>query len=274
MQYRYGTTSNQFGFRSNQPLSNDVIARYAPSVLATDAHGSRGEKYSFIPTIQVLEGLRNEGFQPFEVRQTKTRKEDRREFTKHMVRLRHPDAIGDNAEVPEIVLINSHDGTSSYQLLAGFFRMVCSNGLISGNVVNDVRIRHSGDVVGNVIEGSYRVLENIAAIEERIDTYKSIQLDAHQQRAFATAAAQLRWGEKVPLELVEDIIMPRRLEDNVPSLWSTFNRAQENLIKGGIRTRTATGRRSRSHSVGSVNEDVRLNKALWALADELAKAVQ
>ena len=33
--YRFSTSSNQAGFRSNAPLSNDQIARYAPSVLAT-----------------------------------------------------------------------------------------------------------------------------------------------------------------------------------------------------------------------------------------------
>lgn len=41
--YRYGRSSNQTAFRSNSPLSDDQIARYAPSVLATEAHESRGE---------------------------------------------------------------------------------------------------------------------------------------------------------------------------------------------------------------------------------------
>ena len=51
--YRYSTSSNQASFRSDSPLSNETIARYAPSVLATEAHESRGERYSFIPTISV-----------------------------------------------------------------------------------------------------------------------------------------------------------------------------------------------------------------------------
>ena len=80
--YRYTRSSHQTGFRSDRPLDNDVIARYAPSVLATEAHASRGDRYAFIPTVQVLEGLRDNGFFPVEVRQTKTRDEGRREFTK------------------------------------------------------------------------------------------------------------------------------------------------------------------------------------------------
>ena len=66
--YQYGRSSNQASFRSNSPLSNDTIARYAPSVLATEAHESRGDRYAFIPTINVIDGLRANGFQPFEVR--------------------------------------------------------------------------------------------------------------------------------------------------------------------------------------------------------------
>ena len=32
--------------------------------------------------------------------------------------------------VPEVVFLNSHDGTSAYQLRMGIFRVVCTNGLI------------------------------------------------------------------------------------------------------------------------------------------------
>ena len=39
--YRYASSSKQFTFRSDSPLSNDQIARHAPSVLATEAHESR-----------------------------------------------------------------------------------------------------------------------------------------------------------------------------------------------------------------------------------------
>ncbi len=269
--YRYGTSSNQSAFRSNEPLTDEQIARYAPSVLATEAHESRGERYAFIPTIEVLNGLRAEGFQPFEVRQTRCRDAGKREHTKHLVRLRHPDAISTQGETPEIVLLNSHDGTSSYQLLAGFFRFVCSNGLIAGDVCNDIRVRHSGNVVGDVIEGSFRVLDNVKQISDRIETYRAITLDDNEQLAFAEAAQQLRWGDSAPLHEAGQVIRPRRFEDRQNNLWSVFNRAQENLIKGGLSGRSASGRRTRTREVGGVTENVKLNRALWTLADHLAK---
>lgn len=272
--YKYSTSSNQSTFRSNHPISNDIIAQYAPSILATEAHHTRGERYTFIPTIEVIEGLRANGFSPYEVRQTRVRNADRREHTKHMVRLRHPDAIGNQLEVPELILLNSHDGTSSYQLLAGFFRFVCSNGLIAGDVCNDVRIRHTGNVVDDVIEGSYQVIENIEALTDRIDLYKSIQLTNEEQYLLADAAATARWGENHGITNIRQINGLNRWEDQGDSLWLTFNRIQENMVKGGVRGYSKTGRRTRTREVGGVSENVKLNRALWTLADEFAKLKQ
>lgn len=269
--YKFNTSSNQSMFRANQPLTNEQIAFYAPSVLAESAHESRGERYTFIPTIKVIDGLRGEGFQPYEVRQTRCRDLSKREFTKHMVRMRHVDHIGTNDEVTELVLLNSHDGTSSYQLLSGIFRFVCSNGLIAGDVFNDVRVRHSGNVVNDVIEGSFRVLENAGEIADRLDQYKAITLSDQEQRVFASAALQLRWdAEEAPVQ-AERLLRANRYADNKADLWTTFNRVQENIIKGGVAGRSTTGRRMTTRAVGGVNENVKLNRALWSLADGMAQ---
>ena len=138
--------------RADQPLSDDQIRSVAPSIFAEDKHASRSERYAYIPTGAVLAELRKEGFQPFMVCQTRVRDEGKREHTKHMVRLRHAEQIN-GEEANEIILLNSHDGTSSYQMLAGMFRFVCKNGLVCGDTVADLRIPHKGDVVGHVIEG-------------------------------------------------------------------------------------------------------------------------
>ena len=269
--YRYGTSSNQSSFRSTAPLSNDEIARYAPSVLADAAHESRGERYTFIPTISVIDGLRLEGFQPYEVRQTRVRDQSKRDYTKHLVRLRHETSITSNDEVPEIILINSHDGTSSYQLLSGIFRFVCSNGLIAGDICNDIRVRHSGNVVDDVIEGATRILDDADQVIDRIGTYKAITLSDAEQRVFANAALSLRWDEgQAPVE-AERLLRPRRHADNKADLWTAFNRVQENIIKGGVAGRSTTGRRLSTRAIGGVTENVKLNRALWTLADGMAE---
>lgn len=47
---------------ADSPLSDDQIRRVAPSIFADGKHESRSERYTYIPTIEVLRGLRNEGF--------------------------------------------------------------------------------------------------------------------------------------------------------------------------------------------------------------------
>ena len=63
------------------------------------------------------------------------------------------------------------------------------------------------------------------------------------------------------------ILMPRRFEDRRPDLWSVFNRTQENLTKGGLSGRAANGRRQQTRPVQGIDTDIRLNRALWLLAD-------
>jgi len=269
--YRYSSSrAVAQSFRSQSPLSNDQIARYAPSVMASEAHESRGDRYAFIPTIDVIDGLRDNGFQPYEISQTKVRDQSKREFTKHMVRLRQAGASESGAEVPEIILLNSHDGSSSYQLLSGFFRFVCANGLIASDVQNDIRVRHSGNVVDDVIEGATRVLDNLELANNSIDSFKSTSLDFEEQLVFANSALQLRWGDNAPV-VAETLLRSRRFEDQRSDLWTTFNRVQENLLRGGLNGRTATNRRTTTRAVGGVNENVKLNRALWSLADGMAQ---
>ena len=114
---------NTFVVRSETPLAEDQMRQAAPSIFATGKHDSRSERYTYIPTIEVLRGLRKEGFEPFMVAQGKSRVEGKAEFTKHMVRMRHAGHVSTKPEANEIILINSHDGASSYQLLAGQFRL-------------------------------------------------------------------------------------------------------------------------------------------------------
>jgi hypothetical protein len=250
------------------PLSDDQIRRVAPSIFADAPHESRSERYSYIPTAAVLTELRKEGFQPFMVTQTRVRDEGKREHTKHMLRLRHASQIN-GAEANEIVLLNSHDGTSSYQMLAGMFRFVCSNGLVCGDTMADVRVPHKGDVTGHVIEGAFEVLDGFDRVKESRDLMRGITLDDGESEVFARAALALKYDDpNKPAPVTESqILMPRRFDDRRPDLWSVFNRTQENLTKGGLSWRSANGRRQHTRPVQGIDSDVRLNRALWLLAD-------
>ena len=79
---------NTHVLRSSIPLAEDQMRRAAPSVFAEGKRASRSERYTYIPTIDVLRGRRKDGFEPFVVAQSKSRIEGKAEFTKHMIRMR------------------------------------------------------------------------------------------------------------------------------------------------------------------------------------------
>lgn len=257
--------------RTATPMTDDQLYRAAPSIFAAEEHHSRSNQYQYIPTIDILNSLREEGFFPMAAQQSHTRDASRRAFTKHLIRLQRA-GQAQTGEASEILLINSHDGSSSYQMRAGLYRFVCCNGLVVGDTYGDFRVRHQGDDVrGEIIEGAYSVVEQFDKVLAHREAMRSIQVSADEQRAFANAALALKYDEpdKAPIRS-EQLLVPRRQEDRQDDLWTVFNRAQENLTQGGVRGRSASGRRTRTRPIKSIDTDVKLNRALWQLGEEMA----
>ena len=128
-------------------LTDDQIRRVAPSVFADAPHEFRSERFSVIPTSQIVTGLRKEGFNVVQVSQAKTRDASRTDFTKHMLRLRRstPNRIARLGTFSQVVLVNANDGSSSYILSAGLFRLICLNGMtVSEREAASVRVTHMG----------------------------------------------------------------------------------------------------------------------------------
>jgi len=254
--------------RRDRPLTREELARYVPSVFSEDKHESRSARYTCIPTITLLDNLQREGFQPFFACQTRVRDQSKREHTKHMLRLRRAGQIT-GKQVPEIILLNSHDGSSSYQMLPGLFRSVCQNGLICGQSFGEVRVPHRGNVVEKVIEGAYEVLGIFDRVEEKRDAMESLTLPVPARQAIANAALRYRFGEEHQPVTVSQLLTPRRYEDYSDDLWTVYQRIQENLIKGGLSGRNAKGRRSHTRAVKGIDGDVKLNRALWVMAENM-----
>ena len=266
--------------RNGEALENEELAAVVPSIFATHAHDSRSDRFAPIPTINVLNGLRNEGFDPFFAQQARTRIEGKEEFTKHMIRLRHRSLARADGEAFEIILVNANDGTSSYQMIPGFFRFVCANGLMVGDTFNEVKVRHSGDAISQVIEGAYTVLDEAPRITEQVDEFKGLRLSAPEQAAFAEAAHTLRFPKahdaEKPTEApitAEMLLRARRRDDLGENLWTTLNVVQENVIRGGQRGRVRGSdgriRRASTREVKGIDQNKTLNRALWTLAERM-----
>jgi hypothetical protein len=263
-----------------QVLSNDQLQRMVPSVFSEVPHDSVSARYTFIPTIGIIDALRNEGFMPVRAQQSASRLEDGKMFAKHMLRFRRIEDLENTkvvgTEIPELVMVNSHDRSSGFQLSAGLFRLICSNGMtVKSSNFGDISVRHTGDIRDNVIEGSYEIIQEMPAILAKVEQYKNVKLDPVHELAFADAALELRWptneqgNSAAPIRPTQ-LLNPRRSADNTNDLWTTFNRVQENFIKGGLRGTGTTGKRTTTRKIASVSEDLRLNKSLWLLTERMA----
>ncbi|MCD2175955.1 DUF932 domain-containing protein [Rhizobium sp. C4] len=270
-------------FDTGRAMTEDEMRRIAPSIFATVAHESRSERFQPIPTIEVLRGLTKEGFVPVGAKQSSSRIEGKADFTKHLIRLRRIDDgkvynVGDT--VCEILLKNANDGTSAYELMAGLFRIRCLNSLVTQTgKIEEIKVRHSGDVQAKVIEGTYTVLKGAEHALAAPQDWSSLRLNAEEKHSLAQSAHLLRFGDtegetKTPIR-PEQLLTERRTGDMASDLWTTWNVVQENAIKGGIRavTRDEFGRRRRmtSRAVTGIDQDIELNKALWLLGAEMAK---
>jgi hypothetical protein len=262
------TSSSSFTFAARTSLSLQDLAHSAPAVFADRAAGCTGPRYVFISTREIVTALIDAGFEPTLAVQTRSRAGNAG-YARHMLRfqpvvqcLSLDDVLG------EIVLINSHDGRSAYQLRAGLFRPVCTNGMLTA--IGDfglIHVSHRGNVVANVVEAAQRITREFGLVGEAVEQMRGTQLSGGQQLDFAREALALRFpGATEPPVQPAQLLERRRMADIGDDVWRTFNAVQEAVVQGGLSGRTAKGRAMRTRCIRAIRENVRLNTGLWNLA--------
>jgi Domain of unknown function (DUF932) len=248
-------------------LAPEVLRERVPAAFAPAAHERMSAAYTFLSTHQVLSALASAGFLPVEARQAARARSPL--HARHLIRLRRRfETIALRDAIPEILFLNSHDGTSAYQLRVGLYRVICTNGLVvSAGVFPTWRVTHRGDVVADVVRAALEISERFDLLAAAVDRMERTHLDRLQQLDFAAEAVALRFPKDLPGAVEPSrFLVPRRSEDVGNDLWRTFNVLQENLLRGGIPRRSASNRLSRTRRITAIREDVRLNSALWDLA--------
>lgn len=254
---------------SFKSLSMQQIGKMAPAIFADSASEKMSENYGFVRTADVIKEMMNEGWFPTTVHQASGRTEDRQRSNRHFVRFRHADnkPIYDDSYL-EIVLMNSHNGAAAYQLHAGVFRLVCSNGMVVCDSMFEARkYRHNKESLDDIIEGTYEVIKEAPLITDSVRSLAGKKLNKSQRIEFGRRALQVLPESASKIE-PEEIIVPRREEDAGNDLWRLFNVAQENIIRGGLQGVTADGRKVTRRGIGNPRQNVALNKALWQTADD------
>lgn len=292
MNKMYGASAR---FDINRGMSEDEIKQLAPSVFATTAHESRSDRFRPIATIEILRALRKEGFEVVGARQSPARAAGKENYTKHLLRMRRLGEqklyqVGDT--VAEMLLQNANDGSSKYLLDAGLFRIRCLNSLVACmSNIDAVSIRHSGkNVVDQVIEGTYSVIENARLALVAPQEWSDIKLDQDWQNALAEGALVARYDDyvdnidedtgkitwhKTPPIQPEQLLDRQRREDTNNDLWTAFNVVQENAMRGGLQgvavNANGVACKRKTRPINGIDQGNHINRALWAVAQYIAK---
>src|SRR5215471_20892423 len=121
------TTSN---FKA-EALTDEQLRLEAPSILAQAPMRGLSQRYAFVPTTEIIAGLRGKHWLPVHAEQQRARTAAKVGFQKHLLRFRLAEQMQTLDEWnAELVLTNSHDAGCAYVMRIGIFRRLCSNGLV------------------------------------------------------------------------------------------------------------------------------------------------
>jgi hypothetical protein len=266
-------------------INPDTIRESYPSLFATTHDGKRSDRYSFVSTAQIIENMYNAGMGITSIRAPKSRisdpehnkheisfasLDDSLNFTDPRIRvINHGNYHLDSAIVrPELRIINSSNGSCSFQVFAGLMAQICANGLVI--MIGDIgsfALKH----LNFNPEDAYKLVDQFQAripqLAQTCQTWGDIQLSDLQRSEFASQARNIRWEDKhFDPQL---LLNPRRAEDTNKDLWTTYNVVQENVLRGGFRpdAQVKSGRKARmAREIQHIGKSNEINEKLWTLA--------
>lgn len=248
------------------------------------------EQYKFFTTYELVELLGGMGWDLYKASQQKTQKVSLRnpETTRHMVRFRNGDVPTVGGLLPEILLINSHDTSTSLRFMLGIFRLICSNGLVvPESLFNSAMVRHHRVEFEDVKTMITDMAAHFPLVFSNIGRMQSVMLDKDTQHKLALEAAAVRYPEyidekglflydKLAADFdVKALLKPVRVEDNGDDLWMVFNRLQEKMLKGDFEKTLRTSKKAdidgvvrKARPISNIKANVEINQGMWTLAQQ------
>jgi len=251
----------------NQFLTETDLREKAPSIFATEPDKDVSEKYSFVPSDVMVEYFDNLGWYPVSAVQQGAKEETDLIHARHEIKFRNPSYGDIDGLAPELSWTNSHNRYCKAIMGVGFFRWICSNGLwmpIEGMKAEGLVKRHMGFTFEQFkAEVESRVISFDHWINE-VNGYQTIELSPVEKNVFAYKAKNMRWGENSTIE-ADQLLVPRRVEDEGNDLWSVFNVLQENVIKGGIKYNLDNDRSRTTQDLNEIYKTQKINRDLWTV---------
>jgi len=259
----------------NQALTLEQVRTLCPTAFTAEKSPSTtSARYTHIPTSVVIEDLMELGWNPTMAKQVKARKNVG--YQKHLITFTNPNIMikgegGDDVQ-PTILLTNSHDGKNAFNFRVGLIRFVCENGLVISDAdFNNVQIRHFGYSFEELQGKINDVISKLPNLVDKINIFKSTELNDDQVNEFAFKAAQLRFNDEISDTYIDinGLLTIERDADAGNNLWAVFNRVEEKLMNGNF---TYGTKKRKARSIKNFSQDLKINKDLWELANEYVLA--
>ena len=235
-----------------------------PAVNVVDPQHS--PRYKFIETKEIVECAQDLGFEVISAMAIKKKDPQKQAYAKHQILLANQSFAIPGEGYLSLWCRNAHDKTSQFQAMLGFFRTICSNALIAGAQFDSYRLTHSGKAqfdFESVLKGA---INQAPKVIDQVTRMKAIP--GHDiESEFASRAIEIFQAPgSTSVINPHSVTHSRRSADDVDSLWTLFNRTQENIIRGGISYRTKTGKICTTRGLSQLDRTAKVNRALWDLA--------
>lgn len=254
--------------------ANYIELTSAPVTTETHIEGL-SPRYSHIPTTEIVNTIREAGWEFSSGTARLGRTPERRAHAAHVLRFTNAALPEVNGNRIEAVLLNSHDGSTAFELSFGVFRLACANGLVIRTAsAGSIRLIHSRLNLQSVFEAAQTLVTTAPEVAQQIDAWSRLYLPAQASEAMAHRMARARWGDRF---VQGDLLQARRSADLGGDLWTLFNRTQEAVLRGGMDVtlrRMAVGGEitttRRATAIRGAVKQMRLNQELFSIASEFA----
>lgn len=221
-------------------------------------------KFGFISSENLVSRLENQGLKLSSVVESKIRKDKelRQGYQKHV--LRFDTGLSNRHGNLQLLAANSHEGSSALTFRMGFFRLVCSNGLIIGSdLIPQIKVRHTQNGLLKLDDSIDELMEWKTVAMDNIEKMTSRKLSQDEFEKLAIESTKLRLGEKFTDKIVP-LFEAKRYEDNKEDLFTAFNVIQENVMRTGFYAlNKETNVTTKVRAIRGVNASLELNTALY-----------
>ena len=241
-----------------------------PACFSTESRytATTSEQFAPISTARAIKPLLDAGWNitDYSVKKIRNANLDRAPYTKHLLRISHPDLQPIDGHRCEVIAQNGNDSSSSFRFLAGIWRAACANGLVVGMSISSIRINHIGDPsamnkkLSNAVRG---ISDEFPRLHSQIQQWQQMSVPVEQVTMFGRMAHSLRKDTKVnDVNLIIGGAVggrSKRIEDTQNTLWNVFNRTQENVVRGmGSRV---------TRRISGMDKALKINRQMWDICE-------